>query len=223
MHSAPPNSRCHDAFMKTYLLLAASLILVGCDRQGQSNREVLGKLETIKSELATKRGDAVRWAFANKREIDSAIFQWSRDKMEQVKKSEALAPEVEQKIRQYEALQTQLMRKEMEARGIKLPPRSGALEVSVPDENYEAFSNRVAAAKAPLADILERRSRQALQYRGQFSTESLIAEYVKDRFDLVVDSSDERMSRSAVLYRTNGEVLDITDGVLKLFKEKVKP
>jgi hypothetical protein len=54
----------------------------------------------------------------------------------------------------------------------------------------------VAAAKAPLADILERRSRQASQYRGQFSTESLIAEYAKDRFDLIVDSSDERMCSS---------------------------
>jgi hypothetical protein len=51
----------------------------------------------------------------------------------------------------------------------------------------------------------------------------LIAEYVKDRFDLVVDSSDERYSRSAVLYRTTGEVLDITDAVIKLFKEKAKP
>jgi hypothetical protein len=209
--------------MKTYLLLAACLILVGCDRQEQSNREVLSKLEAIKSELATKRGDPVRWAFANKREIDSAVFQWSRDKMEEFKKTEALPPETEQKIRQYEALQTQLMHKEMEARGLRLPPRLGTLEVSAPDESYEVLSNRVAAAKAPLADILDRRSRQASQFRGQFSTESLIAEYVKDRFDLVVDSSDERMSRSAVLYRTNGEVLDITDGVIKLFREKVKP
>jgi len=39
----------------------------------------------------------------------------------------------------------------------------------------------------------------------------------------VVDSSDERMSRSAVLYRTNGEAQDITDGVIKLFREKSKP
>ena len=210
-------------FMKIYLLLAVCLFLVGCDRQEQSNREVFSKLDAIKSEVVSQRGDPVRWAFANKREIDSAVFQWSRDKMEEVKKSEALPPEMEQRVRQYEALQAQLMHKEMEARGIRLPPRVGTPDVSVPDESYEALSNRVAAAKVPLADILERRSRQASQFRGQFSTESLIAEYVKDRFDLVVDSSDERMSRSAVLYRKNGEVLDITDGVLKQFKEKVKP
>jgi len=209
--------------MKTYLLLAACLILVGCERHEQSNRELLGQLEAIKSQLATKPADTMHWAFANKREIDSAVFQWSRDKMEEVKKSEALPPETEQKIVQYEALQMQLVHKEMEGRGFKLAPRIGAVEVSAPDETYEALSNRVAAAKAPLVEILERRNRRASQFRGQFSAESLIAEYVKDRFDLVVDSSDERMSRSPVLFRTNGEVLDITDGIIKLFKEKTKP
>lgn len=106
--------------MKTSLLLAACLVLVGCDRQEQSNREVLSKLEAIKGELATKQGDSVRWAFANKREIDSAIFQWSRDKMEDAKKSEALPPETEQRVREYEALQSQLMRKEMEARAFSI-------------------------------------------------------------------------------------------------------
>ncbi len=211
--------------MKIHLLFAACLILVGCGRREQSNAEILGKLEIIQSEL-TKHGGAVRWAFANKSEIDSAIFKWSRDKMEEVKKSEALPPEMEQKIQQYEVLQSQLMRKEMEARGFKLPVRAvreGTPEVSVPDESYEVLSNRVAAAKAPLADILEQRKRQASQYRGQFSAEKLIAEYVKDRFDLVVDSSDERMSWSAVLYRTTGERMDITQAVIGLFKEKAKP
>jgi hypothetical protein len=206
--------------MKRYLLLAACLILAGCDQREQNNREVLGKLEDIQSELAAGRG-AVRWAFANKREIDSAIFQWSRDKMEEAKKSEALPPETEEKIRQYEALQSQLMRRQMEARGFKLPPGLDA-PGAAPNESYEALSNRVAAARAPIADILERRGRQELGYRNEFSAEKLVAEYVQGRFDLVVDSSDEYMSRSAVLYRTNGEVMDITDGVIKLFKEKAK-
>lgn len=209
--------------MKIYLLLAAGLILVGCGGQDQSNREVLSKLDALKSELVTKQGDSLRWAFANKREIDSVVFQWSRDKMDEAKKAEALPPETEQKVREYEALQSQLMRKEMETRGLRLAPRVGLPEVSAPDESYEVLSNRVAAAKAQVADVVERRSRQASQYRGQFSTESLVAEYAKGRFQLVVDSSDERMSRSAVLYRTNGEVLDITDGVIKLFREKAKP
>jgi hypothetical protein len=209
--------------MKIYPLLAACLILVGCGQQEQSNREVLGKLEAIKTELATKRAETVRWALANKREIDSAIYTWTRDKMEQVKKAEALPAETEQKIRQYEALQTQLMHKEIEARGFKLPPRAGALGDSGADETYEALSNRVAAARAPIADIVERRAQQASQFRDQFSTENLIEQYVQGRFDLVVDSSDISMSRSPVLYRASGEVLDITDGVIKLFREKTKP
>jgi hypothetical protein len=203
--------------MKTYLLLATCLIVSGCGQE-QNNREVLGKLADIKSELETRRADAVRWAFANKREIDFAVFQWSRDKMEEVAKSEALPPETEQKVRQYEALQTQLIHKEMELRGVML--RS---EPSTSGETYEALSNRVAAARAPIADIIARRGRQESEYRSRFSAEKLIAEYVQGRFDLVVDSSDEHISRSAVLYRTNGEVLDITEGVLQLFKEKTKP
>lgn len=218
--------------MKTYLLLAACLVLVGCRVSEKDHGAVLSKLDAIDSKLAVRRGDTVRWAFANKREIDSAIFQRSRDKMEEVKKTEALSPEIEEKIRQYEALQSALMRKQMEAmtrrlglpqRTLRLPERAGIPEAPMPDEDYGVLSNRVAEAKAPIADIIDRRSRQAAHYRDQFSTDKLIAEYVKDRFDLVVDSSDERSSHSAVLYRMSPEVLDITDGIIKLFKEKAKP
>ena len=209
----------HHTFMKIYLLLAACLVLVGC---GHSNREVLTKLDSIKSELTTKHGDALRWAFANKRAIDSAVMQWSQDKLEEARKAEALPPETEQKVQQYEALRTQLMYKEMEARGFRLPPRAGTPNVSAPGESYETLSNRVVAAKAPIADILERRQRLVSQYDRQFSAESLIAEYARDRFDLIVDASDENSSRSALLYRANGETLDITGGIIKLFNEKTK-
>ena len=78
----------------------------------------------------------------------------------------------------------------------------------------------MAEAKAPIADVIERRNRQASQHRNRHSTDQLVAEYVKDRFGLVVDSSDEHFSSSAVLYRSADEVLDITDGVIKLFKQK---
>jgi hypothetical protein len=209
--------------MRTYLLLMTCLGLIGCGRQGDSQREVLGKLETIKSELALTRAQPVRWAFANKREIDAAIFQWSRDKMEGAKKTEALSPEVEAKIQQYEALQGQLMRKQMETRGFRLPQRIGAPDASVSDQDYQTLSNQLVEAKAPITEILERRSRQSLQFRDQYKTDQLVSEYAKDRFDLIVDSSDARFAQSPVLYRTNGEVLDITDGVVKLFKEKAKP
>lgn len=215
----------HHAIMKTYLLLATCMILVGCNRPEQSNREVLAKLETIKNELATKRGDTVRWGFANKREIDMIVFQWSRDKIEANKMSEALPPETEAKILEYETLKTELLRMGIPPpmRPLRVTPGAVRPESPQASEGYEVLSKKVAEAKAPIATIVDRRERQAAQYRNQYSTDKLIAEYVKDRFDLIVDSSDERFSRSAVLYRTTGEVLDITDAAIKLFKEKAKP
>lgn len=202
--------------MKTYLLLATCLILVGCGRQEENHREVLGKLETIKSELATQRGAPVRWAFANKSQIETAIFLWSRDKMEAAKKTEALPPEIEEKILQYEVLQTELMHMQAGTMRFRFPPRSPASETPATDKDYEALSKRVAEAKAPVAAIVERRSRQAAQYREQYSINPLIGEYVKDRYDLVVDSNEK------LLYRSAGEATDITEGVLAFFKEKTK-
>jgi hypothetical protein len=103
-----------------------------------------------------------------------------------------------------------------------LPPGTTAPGIPTTDKDYEALAQKVAETTAPIVDIVDRRSKQASQYQSQYTTEKLIAEYVKNRFDLIVDSSDERMSRSAVLYRSSGEVLDITDGVIKLFKESIK-
>jgi hypothetical protein len=208
--------------MKTLLLLATCIILVGCGRQSESHREVADKAEAGERDGAVSRESSLRWATANRREIESAVNEWTRNKIEDTKKSEALSPEVEEKIRQFEALQSELTRRQMESMRMRLPlpPGTGAAS---PDKEYEALANRVAEAKAPIADILDRRNRLASQYREQFATEKLIAEYAKDRFDLVVDSSDSRFSRSAVLYHKTGEVLDITDGVIRLFNEKAKP
>jgi hypothetical protein len=93
---------------------------------------------------------------------------------------------------------------------------SAPAEPSMAEKEYEAMSKRVAEAKAPVAAIIDRRERQAAEYRQQYSIERLVAEYVKDRYDLVIDS------REKVLYQTAGEVTDITDGIIALFKEKTK-
>jgi hypothetical protein len=204
--------------MKAYLLFAACLILAGCSWQKQSQREVLTQLDVIKSELASKRAETPRWAFANKQQIDSAIFQWRRLRMEDIKKAEALAPEIEEKVSQYEALQGELTRKRMDLMRARFPAGPRTPEASAPDGDLQTLSNRVAEARAPIADIIERRNREAAQIRGDYSAEKLVSEYARDRFDLVVDSS--MISRSAVLYRTDGEVLDITDGVIELFRQK---
>jgi hypothetical protein len=177
---------------------------------------MLAELKGIRSELASGRAATVRWAFANKSEIDTAIFQWSNERMEEVKKAEQLSPEVEETIRKYEALQSELMRKQMESRGLRIPQRIGITEDPAAGMDIETLSQKVAAAKVPIAEILERRSRQAAEYRGQYSTDRLITEYVGNRYDLVVDTAGK------VLYRSAGEVPDITEGVLVFFKEKTK-
>src|SRR5437764_3030252 len=179
----------------------------------------MNKLEAIKSELA-KSGAPVRWATANKSRITSVLFQWSRDKMEQTKKSEALPPETEVKISEYESLKMEMLRMDYPPRmmPVRLTPGSARPEAPA-NKDYEAMSKRVADAKAPIASIVDRRERQAAEYRQEYQADHLIAEYVKDRFDLVVDSSEDRFN-SPVLYRAAGEVADITEGVVALFKAK---
>src|SRR5262245_5052250 len=93
--------------MKAHLLLATVLILAGCGRQNQSGgagADIAARLDKIESQLAAQRSQPVHWAFANKREIESAVSRWSQQKMDEIKKSETLSPETEEKIRQYESL-----------------------------------------------------------------------------------------------------------------------
>jgi hypothetical protein len=174
----------------------------------------MARLAAIEDELASKRGVPVRWAFANKSEITTAVYVWSRDKMEALKKSEALAPEIEDKVLQYETLQSELRTMEMDAMRLRYMPRAPGSPPPAADSKYEALATKVAEAKAPVAAIVERRSRQAAQYREQYSLDRLVAEYVKGRYDLVVDTNEKP------LYRSAGEVPDITVGVIAFFKEK---
>ena len=205
--------------MKTYLLLVACLMLVGCAHRRENQREVLGKLEAIKVELASKQPEPARWAFANKREIESAILQWSSKQAEEARRAEGLPPDVEEKVKAYESLQSELNRKRYEPMRMGIPPRFDVINTNA---DYILLSNKVVDARAPIAEILERRNQTATKYREQFAVEKLVAEYVGGRFDLVVDSSDSQFSRSPVLYRKSGEALDITDGVIKLLNEKTK-
>jgi hypothetical protein len=142
--------------------------------------------------------------------------------MEELKKSETLSPEIQEKVRQYESLQSELSRKRVEAMRQRLPGPGGMVPPSPSDPDYEALASRVAQAKAPIAEIIDQRNRRSTEFRAQFTADKLVSEYAKGRYDLVVDSSDQIFSRSPVLYRTTGEVLDVTDAVIRLFKEKAK-
>jgi hypothetical protein len=177
---------------------------------------MLTELKAIRSELVTGRTNSVRWAFANKTEIDTAISQWSIERMEEVKKAEQLSPQVEDAIRKYEMLQSELTRKQMEARGFRMPQRIGITEDPAAGMDIETLSKKVADMRAPIAEILERRDHQSAEYRAQYSTDRLITEYVGNRYDLVVDTAGK------VLYRSAGEVPDITEGILAFFREKTR-
>ena len=197
-------------------------MLVGCAHQKESQREVLGKLEAIKVELASKQPAAVRWAFADKREIESAISQWSMKQAEEAKRTEGLPADIEEKVRAYEAMQSELTRKRFESMRVGGTMRPIPYDSAITNSDYVALSNKLVEARAPIASVLERRSQTSARLREQFAVEKLVAEYAKDRFDLVVDSSDMGFSRNSVLYRKSGEALDITDGVIKLLEEKTK-
>ena len=89
--------------------------------------------------------------------------------------------------------------------------------------DYASLSNQVAEAKAPVADIIDRHARQYSDFINEIKVNDLVAEYAKDKYDLVVDSSDEQYSnQSKVLFRKSGDTTDITDGVMRLLKEKTK-
>ena len=209
--------------MKTTLILAACLMLVGCGRQEESHHEVLGKLDAIKSELAAKQAEPVRWAFANKREIESAISKLSMKQAEEAKRAESLPADIEEKVKAYEAMQAELHRKRFEAMRVGNAIRPFPYDSPNTNGDYVALSNKLAEARSPIAEVLDRRSRASAKVRDQFAVEKLVAEYSKDRFDLVVDSSEMGFSRNSVLYRKSGEALDITEGVIQLLNEKTKP
>ncbi len=216
--------------MKTQILLVACLLLIGCRRHEENHREVLGKLDALESALTNRPVAAVRWAYANKREIDGVVTKWRNEQVEAFKKTETLSPNLEEKMRIYEALEGELGRKRIDRIRYRMPsmpfPPPGyaspvSTNSSAEDREFEALSKKVAEARVPVAAILDRRNEQSAQYGNQHSTEKLIAEYAKDRFDVIIDSSDDRFSRS-VIYHTNGEVIDITDGIIRLFKEQTK-
>ena len=204
--------------MKTIFLLTISLLLAGCQYHASNA-------------VAPSAVEKFHWALVDKQKIDTAIFTWSRAKMEEVKKTESLAPDMEEKIRHYESLNNRLLQKHIEIitrRPMMPPPRFPREGASTPElekpvktqaeQEYDALSEQVAEAKAPVADIVDRRDQQVAQLREEYKTEKLIAEYAKGRFDLVVEGG----YHSPVVYQTSGDVVDITGSILNLFKEKTK-
>lgn len=133
---------------------------------------------------------------------------------------------MDEKVRHYETLNSELMRIQVDSMRMNIAQRAGNPNSTTPTSTeYLTLSNKVNEARAPIADILARRNQVAAESYRKFSVEQLIADYAKDRFDLVIDSSDMIHAspfRAPIVYQKSGEVLDITDAVIKSVSEKIK-
>jgi hypothetical protein len=211
---------------KFFPLSLALLFVFGCGRETEVENTVLKRLDEVKSQIAAQQSQPPRWVFANKRQIESAIFEYARTRSDTVKKAEKLSPDIEVQIARYEQLEGQLSRLRMEQmrarRGFPVAPYPFGGE-AMTNTDYLTLSNQVAEAKMPVADIIDRRAHQYSEFYNEIKVQDLVAEYAKDKYDLVVDSSDEQFSsQSKILFRKSGDATDITEGVIGLLKEKMK-
>ena len=108
------------------------------------------------------------------------------------------------------------------------PPRpmAGRFDLSEPppaateeDKAYQAMARRVAEAKAPVAAILDRRTQVTMEYYAPAFLNRLIADYAKDRYDILLDSTPEKsLYRAAIETRE----IDITEAVIQFFCDREK-
>lgn len=217
--------------MKTYLLLATCLVCAGCGREASHNREMRAQLDGMRTELeflmqSATNHTSMRWATANKQEINMAVMQWGGNKATEKREAwmNTLAPDVQEKIRKYDSLQSSFRQMQMAInnprRHVYYPPPPNLAVTPPTDSDFAAMSNRVEEAKKPIADMLEQRDQMQVVYNADDDTvDQLIAEYVKGRYDLVIDSS---FPNGTVLFSSYEDVPDITEGVIKYFKEKAR-
>jgi hypothetical protein len=209
--------------MKKYIWLLAGLTLAGCGREDAHHAELMTKLTSLENRLAsietlsTNEPATLRWAYANKREIESVVFSWTQSKLDEARKAETLTPEIQEKLAHFNSLQGQLYRLRMPMPAMVRRPGELPPEPTAEEKEYAALSKRVAEAKEPVAEIVDQHNREMMDIREKYSVERLLSDYVKGRYDIVVDSDWNK-----VLYRSAGEVPDITEGVIKFFREKQK-
>jgi len=209
--------------MKLSLLLTACLLLAGCCHETDRSVEVLSKLDALKSELGKQPTPTpvatVRWATVDRFKVMTPIYQFTRDKAAELNKAEALPPEIEAQFKAYEALKAEQLRliiRALPQRPLRATSGSDDIEPSPVNTASDELTKRIAEAKAPIAEIVDRRERVANQLREQYSIEHLIENYAKGRYDVVLESHNK------ALYQVAADVPDITENVIALFKEKTK-
>jgi hypothetical protein len=214
--------------MKKYLLLASCLILAGCTREAEHQREIITKLDALKTDLAAATNSnppPLRWACANKSDINTVIYQWTAAKADDARAAEKLSPDMKAKVDAYEVLANQLNQMRISHSELMRPPMMMLRPGQAPEEltalqkEYNELSKKVAEAKQPIADIIDRRNRESMQLNQKYSVENIVAEYAKGKYDIVVESS---YGGRGVLYSSSGDILDITQSVINYFKDKQK-
>ncbi len=225
----------------TLLLLAGSL---GSACAADGTLDVNARLKALEEKVARLAGQTPpRWATVDRDRLRTAIYALGREKLEAHKHSEKLTPEQAAQIEKYEELNLQLLRLpprhlSLPARTASLPPvppanltagQAAQLAAAVPpptkarteaDPEREELARRVAEAKAPVAAFIDRRAQISLHYNASDLLERLVADYVKGRFDLVVNADSRYSSDRTILYRASVNAPDITDEMLLFLRER---
>lgn len=221
----PAARRNYSRPVKQTLLLATCLILTSCYQPDENKQAGAGQAPATPGAASSNRQTGTRWAIAHKQRIESVIEDWSERQIKEALRAEVLTVKETEQLEQYEILSLEFAKLYSAQAGL-IDPATGmpVWTNRLSQQEYQAFSTRVDQARVPIAAILDRREQRAHQFRHRYTSEQLIAEYVGDRFDLVVDPRNEYASNdSTILYQTAGETTDITGGVIKLFQQKTNP
>jgi hypothetical protein len=223
---AQANARRYYFRMKTLtlLLLAGSLGSV-CAADG--TLDVNARLKAPEDKVERLAGQAPpRYAAVDRDRLGNAILAHGREKLEAHKQSEKLTPVQAAQIEKYEKLNLQLLRLDdnLMRQLVRLPPL--VVPPLAPPTNdagkeREELARRVAEAKVPVATIVDRRSHITARYNTGDFLERLIADYVKGRFDHVVNAEPRHNSGGrTIFFRTTVAATDITDELLQFFRER---
>ena len=233
--------------MKIHLLLLTGLLAAGCHQESNQG-ELTARLKSLETEIAKMpRSAPVRWAIADREKIQSVLNAHAQAQSAALEKAEGVSPEIRAKLAEYETLNRELMEKwqlSLPTRFVPtrtlrplpnlsdftVPPVAPAAapptipsppEVSAEAKAYAALGERVAAAKAPVAHIVDRRLKLFAKYHGHEFLEQLVSEYAKGRYDLVVEANGRTSSERSVLYNSAaGPPVDLTEEIIKSFRER---
>lgn len=199
------------------------LSLCGCGFTEKQRPESDGRLDALSKKLdviqaaVQSRGVPVRWAYLNRARFTALTADWNRRKLEEAEQNENFAPEVREKLAEFDRLNEQLRKMQQNAVQTRT---SGSAPVPPLTSNPEFLElrSKVVELSNQLADVLKHRAQ--LQAHLRYPLEALVAEYARGRYDLVLDNSQ---GAPYIVLHENVEVPDITEAIIRLLKQKDNP